>query len=143
MVLNCWGFFIFGCNSKPMNQFFFCILLFFNFAAFAQSEADCLKFHTGTFKFPDPRFQTIEVKRSENWQSETDTAKDSEIAGNIEWISPCQYMLTFKTQKKANAEQLIGKKITTEIIEVKGNECKIRIILDGAPPIETTMIKVE
>jgi sRNA-binding carbon storage regulator CsrA len=126
-----------------MNKLFLGFLLLCNFAAFSQSEADCKRFHTGTFRFSDPRFKNVEVKRTENWQSETDTTDDSEIAGTIEWISPCKYVLTFKTQKNAKVEHMIGKKITTEILEINGNECKIRFNLESAEPMEIMMVKTE
>lgn len=124
-----------------MNKLFILLLLLCGFVGFSQKEADCLRFHSGTFRFPDPRFKNIVVNRTENWQTESDATDNSEIAGTIEWTSPCVYVLTFKTHKNANIEHMMGKKITTELLEINGNEAKIRSTMEGTDPIEFVMVK--
>lgn len=140
MVQTVGDFFIFE-KTKHMKKLFLPIILLCCGAAFSQKEADCLKFHSGTFRFPDPRFKNVVVTRTENWQTETDATDQSEIAGTIEWTSPCVYVLTFKTHKNADIEHMMGMKIVAELLEVNGNEAKVRSTMEGGEPMEFMMVK--
>jgi len=95
-------------------------------AAFAQ-EADCERFKTGKFKYNDPNFGTVIIKRDKDKQIEMPAEGKTEIHGDVKWLNECTYTMTYTKIVNADAPHLIGKKITVEIIESRDNTYTCRV----------------
>jgi hypothetical protein len=93
-------------------------------------ERTCKDLHEGEFNYADPELSHIEITRSSNSQIEINTETKIEAHTNIEWISDCEYVLTYKEFKNAPEEInfMVGKKIEAEIIDINGNNftCQVR-----------------
>lgn len=87
------------------------------------SEADCkkcIKFQEGKFKYLDIVFPDVIIDRSKNIQIEINGDEVSKY--NIQWISPCKYVLIFTEVADKRFDYLIGEKIDIEIIDILDND---------------------
>lgn len=98
-----------------MKQFLLFIMLLQAINTFAQ-DGDCENFKAGKFKYEDPSYGIITVKRTNDYQVEI-TKDRIEIYSSIQWLSDCKFVITYKKTKGANLSELIGKKIYVQILE--------------------------
>ncbi|QXP78805.1 MULTISPECIES: hypothetical protein [Winogradskyella] len=85
------------------------------------TNTDCVtNFGKGKYRYINPEYQDVKIKRRKRKQIEK--TKDSKSVYKIEWISPCNYVLTYLKVSKPEYEYLIGQKIDVKIIDVLENE---------------------
>lgn len=83
-------------------------------------NSDCIDdFKKGKFSYTNPDYQDVKIKRRKRRQIEKD--KGSKSVYKIEWISPCNYILTHLKASNREYEYLIGQKIDVKIIDVLEN----------------------
>lgn len=109
-----------------MKKILSLFVILISLSTFAQ-EADCERFRTGKFKYEDPNFGVIIVKRDKNTQVEIPAVGNTEIHGSVKWVSECKYILTYQKIVNADVPELIGEKIMIEIIENRGNKYTCRV----------------
>lgn len=84
------------------------------------TNADCVTdFGKGKYRYINPEYQDVKIKRRKRKQIEK--TKDSKSIYKIDWISPCNYVLTYLKVSKPEYEYLIGQKIDVKIIDVLEN----------------------
>ena len=84
------------------------------------TNADCLAdFGKGKYRYINPEYQDVRIKRRKRKQIEK--TKGSKSVYKIEWISSCNYVLTYLKVSKPEYEYLIGQKIDVKIIDVLEN----------------------
>jgi len=84
------------------------------------TNTDCVTdFGKGKYSYINPEYQDVKIKRRKKKQIEK--TKGSKSIYKIEWISPCNYVLTYLKVSKPEYEYLIGQKIDVKIIDVLEN----------------------
>lgn len=84
------------------------------------SNTDCTTdFGKGKYRYKNPEYRDVKIKRRKRKQIEK--TKDSKSVYKIEWISSCNYVLTYLKVSKPEYEYLIGQKIDVKIIDVLEN----------------------
>ncbi|WP_353778458.1 hypothetical protein [Winogradskyella sp. 3972H.M.0a.05] len=106
-------------------------------------ERNCSDFKTGQFKYVDERLKEI-ITRTDSMQIEINPDNQAEIHTTIEWVSECEYVLTYTKiiNWPENVSDVIGRKIYCTIMETKGNWVKVYtkgVSADG--PVE--LIKID
>jgi hypothetical protein len=124
-----------------MKSILLLLLTLFSLTAAAQ-DADCEKFRTGNFKYEDPNYGVIRVKRTETAQVEINADK-IEIHSTVKWVSDCKFVLTHEKIVGADIPEIIGKKVYVEIIESKDNSytCKATTEEGFGGTIEVVKVK--
>ena len=125
-----------------MKQLLTLLVAFISINTLAQ-DADCEKFKTGKFKYEDPNHGLIVVKRDKDSQVETTQQGKIEIHSTIKWLSECKYVLTYKKVVNADVPELIGDKMTVEIIENRGNKYTCRVTNQNGYTGTIEVLKVE
>ncbi len=115
--------------------------IFISFNA-CTTESKCTDFKTGTFEYLHPNFSEWTVIRTATTQTETSSKSGVEIQSSIEWISDCEYVLTYKKMKNTNFTDLIGSEIHVNILETNRNKYKCHTINNGIE-LDLEMIKIE
>jgi len=114
------------------------------FVTSCNSQAkDCSNFRKGTFKYSDKNLDYITITRNDSIQIEYNSKDDITITTNVEWTSPCKYILTY--QDVSNYEyrnDIIGKKIYVEILETDGNTYTSQVS-SSTTESKTTLVKVK
>jgi len=83
-------------------------------------NTDCIAdFEKGRYSYIDPDYQDVKIKRRKRRQIEK--TKDSKSVYKIDWISPCNYVLTYLKIEEPEYQYLIGQKIDVNIIDVLEN----------------------
>ncbi len=83
-------------------------------------NADCVtNFGKGQYRYINPEYRDVKIKRRKRKQIEK--TKDSKSVYKIDWISPCNYVLTYLKVSRPEYEYLIGQKIDVKIIDVLEN----------------------
>ncbi|OAD90780.1 hypothetical protein A7A78_13790 [Aequorivita soesokkakensis] len=104
------------------------ILYIFLLASFCinAQEKDCAFFKTGNFKYVLEEQPEI-VIRTDSTQVEINPIDKIEIHSTVEWVSDCEYVLTYKRIENypEDVSHIIGKKNYCEILETKGNWMKV------------------
>ena len=118
----------------------FCTLM--SLTAIAQEEVDCEKFRTGKFKYEDPNFGLIIVKRDKDSQVEINADK-VEIHSSVKWLSDCKFVLTHTKVENAEIPELIGEKVYVEIISNKGNRYICRATTQNGYGGEIEVLKID
>jgi len=77
-------------------------------------------FKRGRFKYLNPQYLDVDIKRKNKRQIESN--KDSKFVYEIEWITPCNYILTYQKVSDEKYEYLLGQKIDVKIIDILPNE---------------------
>lgn len=97
----------------------------FNFCTYSQ-EKKCSDFRTGTFIYSNPLYKNWKVVRSDNEQIEIDDVEKIKLQASVDWISDCEYNLTYTKFNDSDDSPIIGKKINVKIIKVGKNSvvCK-------------------
>lgn len=84
------------------------------------TNTDCVThFGNGKYRYINPEYQDVKIKRGKRKQIEK--TKVSKSVYKIEWVSPCNYVLTYLKVSKPEYEYLIGQKIDVKIIDVLEN----------------------
>ncbi len=76
-------------------------------------------FEKGKYKYVNPEYQDVKIKRRKTKQIEK--TKNLKFVYKIDWISPCNYVLTYLKVSKPEYEYLIGQKIDVKIIDILKN----------------------
>lgn len=92
--------------------------------AFSQ-DLDCTDFRTGEFRYTDPNLSGIIVIRTEKLQIERYEETGEEVHLYIDWISECEYILTYKKiinpSTKRLKKNMTGKEMPVKILKIEGN----------------------
>ncbi|RZK07572.1 MAG: hypothetical protein EOO46_14645 [Flavobacterium sp.] len=91
-------------------------------------EKHCSDFKIGNFIYKDAPYTGWTVVRGDSLQVESNKSLNWHVEGTVKWISECKYELTYT---KAVSDDLIGKTVYVEIVEIKENEIICRSTLDG------------
>lgn len=86
---------------------------------------DCSDFRTGEFRYTDPNLSGVIVIRTEKLQIERFQETGEEVHLYIDWISECEYTLTFKKiinpSPKRDKTNMTGKEMPVKILKIEGN----------------------
>lgn len=101
------------------------ITLLLTLSCFAQ-EINCKKFKTGKFRYVKEGMSE-KIVRTENMQIETNPNSKIIIKTLIEWISDCEYIMTYQEilNHPKDVSSVIGKKINCKIVETNGKRVKV------------------
>ena len=107
-----------------MHKYLFALFLFSSTFGFSQN-LDCSDFRTGEFRYTDPNFSDVIVIRTEKLQIERFQKTGEEVHLYIDWISECEYTLTFKkvvnADSKIATKNMTGKELPVKILKIEGN----------------------
>ena len=78
-----------------------------------------LDFGKGKYKYINPQFQNVKIKRRKRKQIEK--TKDSKSVYKIEWTSNCNYVLTYLKVSNPKSQYLVGQKMNVKIIDILPN----------------------
>jgi hypothetical protein len=94
-------------------------------------EKNCSEFKTGKFEYVSEEYPE-QIVRNDTIQIEINPISKIEIYSTIEWVSECEYILTYKKvlNSPLDESEYIGKQIYVEIIETKGNKYKVHASSD-------------
>jgi hypothetical protein len=106
----------------------------------AQSK-DCTRFKTGTFKYADPELKDWIVTRTDTVQIEKNSKTGRTLIGKVEWVSDCEYDLTFIDVNSPNKE-ILGKKVNVNILNTNKNSYESYGV-SGEETAKSTLIKIE
>ncbi len=76
-------------------------------------------FEKGKYKYMNPQFQHVEIKRRRKKQIEK--TSDSKSVYKIEWIGKCNYVLTYLKLSNPKSQYLIGQKMDVKILDILPN----------------------
>ena len=118
------------------------IILLISFNSISQ-EKQCSSFRIGEFRYVKEDMPE-RIIRNDTLQIEINPLDKVEIYSSIDWISECEYTLTYEkiVNYPGDVSDLIGKKINVTIIETKHNWYKVYakgIFYEG----EIEFIKIE
>lgn len=108
------------------------------------NQTTCTDLHEGKFGYTHPEHSHIKIIRSGDSQIEINTESKIEAHTKIEWISDCEYKLTYEAFKNAPEEfnEMIGETIHAKIIKISGNKYSCRIEEeDGGELMEFKILK--
>jgi hypothetical protein len=109
-------------GSKFSNQCFDYPFTIVNskYESMAEADSNCVtEFGKGKYRYINPEYRDVEIIRRKRKQIEK--TEDSKLVYKIEWISPCNYVLTYLKVSEPKYEYLIGQKIDVKIIDVLEN----------------------
>lgn len=124
-----------------MKQLLLLILMLTGFTGFAQN-ADCSDFRTGKFKYEDPSYGIIAVKRTKDYHIEVIDRKVA-IQSSIQWVSNCKFILTHIKVTGVDMPELIGKKLYVEILETDYDSYTCRVTDETGFGQKLQVVKVE
>lgn len=107
------------------------ILTLIMISSFAKSQnLNCSDFKIGTFRIKSTNYElpTSTVIRTEKTQKESAVEMEMELEGTIEWKSECSYEFIYT---KSVMPEMIGKKISTEIIKIEGRKAICKATFEG------------
>jgi hypothetical protein len=99
--------------------------------SFAKSQnLNCSDFKIGTFRIETTNVKTpiFIANRTEKTQKESAVEIKMEVEGAIEWKSECSYELVYT---KSVSSEMIGKKISAEIIKIEGKKAICKATCEG------------
>lgn len=97
--------------------FIFCML---SFVVFSQEEK-CKDYKIGNFTYTHPSYKNWMVKRSTTEQVETDVENKIQLKASVDWISDCEYILTYSSINDSKDYPIIGQKINVKIVSTKSD----------------------
>lgn len=109
---------------------YFILLLSITLFSCNAQEKDCSKFKTGTFRYISDETDSWTIIRTEKLQIEKNSNNGIIIKSAIEWKDDCTYILTYKEVLNSSVNNVVGKKIVVEILEVNGNKYICRAVSD-------------
>ncbi|TDY12332.1 hypothetical protein [Meridianimaribacter flavus] len=84
-------------------------------ASISESNWDkCKKFQKGKFKYLDLRYADAKIKRNNKKQVEESDSFKAEY--KLDWVTPCQYNMTYTKVREEKNKSLLGKTIYVNII---------------------------
>lgn len=101
-----------------LKKIFFLFFIFFNLKHYSQ-DRKCLDFKVGKFKYTNSLYKSWIVIRNETEQIETDSEKQIELRASINWISDCEYVLTYTKFNGSINHSIVGEKIVVKMIKIK------------------------
>lgn len=113
---------------KSLFTFIFILLLSLTTGCQNQ-DVSCEKYKTGTFKYKDSDYEGHTIIRNDSIQIEYNSKDDIKIISKIEWISNCEFILTYKDiLNYPNKEDVIGEKINVKIVKTKESSyiCEVK-----------------
>lgn len=122
-------------------KYFILLLSLALFSCNAQ-EKNCSKFKTGTFRYTAEELNSWTIIRTEKLQIEKNSDNGIIIKSAIEWKDDCTYTLTYKEVSNSSVNNVIGKKIVVEILDVNGNKYICQAVSD-VMDAKLELIKVE
>lgn len=103
------------CFNQCFNQLFTVVNT--KYETLQLVNANCYKkFKNGKFQYLQNEFKDVVIKRRRNRQIEK--TKESKSVYQIEWVSPCNYILTHLKVEDPESKYLIGQKIDVKIIDI-------------------------
>jgi len=109
-------------NSKYKNSCFEYPFTIVNskYESLEELDYDCeFDFKIGKFKYLNPQYLDVDIKRKRKKQIEINN--DFKSIYKIEWITPCNYILTYQKVSDEKYEYLIGQQINVKIVDVLTN----------------------
>jgi hypothetical protein len=106
-----------------MKKAIFLMFLIFNLNIYSQ-EKKCSDYKVGKFTYTNPFYKKWKVLRNETEQIETDEVNKIQLRASINWVSDCEYILTYTKFDDSEEHPIVGQKINVKIIKV-GNESVI------------------
>lgn len=125
-----------------MRALFLLFIMLLGTTAWSQDDVNCEKFQTGKFKYEDPNYGLIIIKREKDRQVEINAEK-VEIHSSVKWLSECRYVITHEKVVNADIPELIGEKVYIEIIKDKGDRyiCRATTESGFGGELEVLMMK--
>lgn len=111
-----------------MKKTYFFLLFGLLFSRGFCQESGCEKFKIGTFLYTSEGLPDIMVTRTKTTQTETIKESTEVMEGTIVWKSNCTYDFTFS---KCPTKELLGKTMSVEIFDAKGNTAKGKAFFKG------------
>ncbi|MEA9414025.1 MULTISPECIES: hypothetical protein [unclassified Flavobacterium] len=106
-----------------MKETILLIILLINLNTYSQ-EKKCSDYKVGKFTYTNPIYKNWKILRNETEQIETDKVNKIELRASINWVSACEYILTYTKFNDSENHSIVGQKINVKIIKV-GNESVI------------------
>lgn len=103
-----------------MKKTILLIILLFSITIYSQKKK-CSDYKIGKFIYTNPLYKNWKVSRNETEQIETDKENKIELKASVNWISDCEYILTYTSFNDSMEHAIIGQKLTVKIIEVKSD----------------------
>lgn len=112
------------------------MLLFFTFVMLVSCNKkangdECLKFHTGKFRYLDDNFKGVIIERNDSVQRETKQSANRYFEGRIKWLSDCEYEITLQKSNAPYSDELLNQTVHTTIEEVNGNVATLNYTIKG------------
>lgn len=100
---------------------------------------DCSNFKTGTFKYPNT--PDVIIDRDNKIQTELYKKDNVTVISDIEWLSDCEYILTYKSISNSPNDKRIGQQIKVSIISTSKNRYSYKAYND-LKEINSSIIKI-
>lgn len=98
------------------------LILFFSLLNCSGQSKKCSNFKTGTFIYDIPEYKHNKIVRNDSIQIEHNSVTGIKITTSVNWISDCEYVLTYlDIENYAKKSELIGKRINVKILETSNN----------------------
>ncbi|WP_264536875.1 hypothetical protein [Flavobacterium sp. N1736] len=104
-----------------MRNIIFLLFLLIKVSSYSQ-EKKCSDFKNGTFKYKNPAYKNFIVIRNGNLQTEEDKSRKLLLEGSVQWVSECQYILTYTKINLPTLKNLIGQKVFVTINKIENNK---------------------
>jgi hypothetical protein len=101
-----------------MKKAIFLIFLLLNVNIYSQ-EKKCSDYKIGKFTYTNPLYKNWKVLRNETEQIETDKVNKIELRASIDWVTDCEYILTYTKFNNSENHPIVGQKINVKIIKVR------------------------
>lgn len=111
-----------------MKKVYFLLLFGLLFNIGFSQESNCEKFKIGKFLYKSEGLPDITVTRTATIQTEKIKESPEVMQGTIVWKSNCNYEFTFT---KCPIPELLGKTMSVEIFDTKGNTAKGKAWFEG------------
>jgi hypothetical protein len=100
-----------------MKEAILLTFLLINLNTYSQ-EKKCSDYKVGKFTYTNPLYKNWKVLRNETEQIETDQVNKIELRASINWVSDCEYILTYRQLNDSENHSIVGQKINVKIIKV-------------------------
>nr|WP_297914994.1 hypothetical protein [uncultured Allomuricauda sp.] len=119
----------------------FLFLILIGFFAKSTQPKVCEKFRTGSFKHIGVDGINTLIERNDTIQIETNPDKGSKLIASINWLSDCQYRLTYIDVNVPDYKFLIGTSFNVDIVPISKNTYKYTAY-DDSYKIEGEILKI-
>ena len=94
------------------------ILILFVVSITSYGQKGCENFITGDYTYKEEPYNKTKVHRTKKFQFEHNKLDGMKLKFKIEWVSPCEYNLTYVKINDKSFKDIIGKTLKVIIIEV-------------------------